>query len=97
MKNDLALLHLERPLKYNRWVKPICMPQPGRTTLNQDWTSGPDSGTICIAAGWGAIREKGPASKYCYIYIYYLLFLLSLYSFFLFSYIEFQCNLFDFI
>lgn len=64
MKNDLALLHIERPFKFNRWVKPICMPQPGRTKMGDDWRWGPTPGTICIAAGWGAVREKGPASMY---------------------------------
>lgn len=64
MKNDLALLHIERPFKFNRWVKPICMPQPGRTKLGDDWRKGPAPGTICIVAGWGAVREKGPASMY---------------------------------
>uniref|UniRef100_T1H378 Peptidase S1 domain-containing protein n=1 Tax=Megaselia scalaris TaxID=36166 RepID=T1H378_MEGSC len=62
MKNDLALLHIEAPLKFNRWVKPICMPQKGRTNQNNDWKWGPTPGTICIVAGWGALREKGPAS-----------------------------------
>lgn len=70
MKNDLALLHIEAPLKFNRWVKPICMPQKGRTNQNNDWKWGPTPGTICIVAGWGALREKGPASKYLLSYLF---------------------------
>jgi Trypsin len=29
MKNDLAMMKLQYPLLYNRWVRPICMPGPG--------------------------------------------------------------------
>ncbi|KAJ6641084.1 Serine protease nudel [Pseudolycoriella hygida] len=62
MINDIALLKLESPLIFNRWVKPICLPGPGRTTASfgNDWIWGPREGTICKAVGWGAIREKGP-------------------------------------
>ncbi|XP_037043608.1 serine protease nudel-like isoform X2 [Bradysia coprophila] len=63
MINDVALLKLESPLIFNRWVKPICMPAPGRTSASvngDDWIWGPTAGTMCKAVGWGAIREKGP-------------------------------------
>ncbi|KAG4076599.1 hypothetical protein HA402_001886 [Bradysia odoriphaga] len=63
MINDVALLKLESPLIFNRWVKPICMPAPGRTSASvngDDWIWGPSAGTMCKAVGWGAIREKGP-------------------------------------
>lgn len=64
MINDIALMKLESPLIFNRWVKPICLPGPGRTTTSlDDWIWGPAEGTICKAVGWGAIREKGPDRK----------------------------------
>lgn len=66
MINDIALLKLENPLVFNRWVKPICLPGPGRTSASMDgndWIWGPAAGTICKAVGWGAIREKGPDRK----------------------------------
>lgn len=63
MRNDVSILRLEKPLLFNRWVKPICMPGRGRTMIGDDWMWGPVEDTLCVAIGWGAIREKGPGSK----------------------------------
>lgn len=60
MKNDIALLRLEAPLVFNRWVKPICLPAPGRTGTGESWMFGPSEGTLCDTVGWGSIRERGP-------------------------------------
>lgn len=60
MKNDLALLKLDEKILFNRWVKPICLPSPERTTNDNNWIWGPRPGTLCTAVGWGAVREKGP-------------------------------------
>ncbi|XP_070070501.1 serine protease nudel [Drosophila takahashii] len=62
MRNDLSLLRLINPLQFNRWVKPICLPDKGRTTMGEDWIWGPEENTLCTVVGWGAIREKGPSS-----------------------------------
>ncbi|KAH8365787.1 hypothetical protein KR093_004396 [Drosophila rubida] len=62
MRNDLSLLRVATPLHFNRWVKPICLPDVGRTTFGDDWIWGPEEHTLCTAVGWGAIREKGPSS-----------------------------------
>ncbi|XP_017080584.2 serine protease nudel [Drosophila eugracilis] len=62
MRNDLSLLRLINPLQFNRWVKPICLPDKGRTTIGEDWIWGPEEHTLCTVVGWGAIREKGPSS-----------------------------------
>ncbi|PNF13768.1 hypothetical protein B7P43_G13137 [Cryptotermes secundus] len=51
MRNDLALMKLKHPLRFNRWVRPVCLPPTG-------W--GPHAGTICTAVGWGATVEHGP-------------------------------------
>lgn len=64
MKNDIAMVKLETPLLFNRWVRPICLPSKGRSSLGDDWVWGPTGGTICTTIGWGAIREKGPDRKY---------------------------------
>ncbi|TDG47498.1 hypothetical protein AWZ03_006090 [Drosophila navojoa] len=62
MRNDLSLLRVATPLQFNRWVKPICLPDVGRTTFGDDWIWGPEEHTLCTVVGWGAIREKGPSS-----------------------------------
>lgn len=54
MNNDVALLRLSRPLNFNRWVRPTCLPSFGEEGL---W--GPVPGTTCIAIGWGAVKEHG--------------------------------------
>lgn len=66
MRNDLSLLRLAKPLQFNRWVKPICLPDMSRTTNGEDWIWGPVEDTICNTVGWGAIREKGPGSMYIF-------------------------------
>jgi len=53
MQNDLALLRLHSKLKFNRWVRPICLPQEHISQF------GPPSGSICTAVGWGATVEGG--------------------------------------
>lgn len=65
MVNDLSLMRLNTPLQTNRWVRPICLPSPERTTDKNDpnWTRGPDAGAICTAVGWGATREGGISRK----------------------------------
>ncbi|XP_052894765.1 serine protease nudel [Anopheles moucheti] len=61
MANDIALMRVEHPFHYNRWVRPICLPERHRTTDDRDWMWGPKPGTVCTAIGWGALRERGGA------------------------------------
>lgn len=63
MKNDIALMKMKIPLSFNRWVRPICLPAQGRSSMKDDWVFGPAAGTLCTTLGWGAIREKGPDRK----------------------------------
>lgn len=56
MQNDLALLRLESPLNFNRWVRSICLPDD-----RPPW--GPLPGTMCTAIGWGSTKEKGKNRK----------------------------------
>lgn len=70
MTNDLALLYLAKPLKFNRWVRPVCLP-----VARYPW--GPFPGSMCTAVGWGATVEHGTDRKiYIYIYYYCLYFIL---------------------
>ncbi|KAB1263913.1 putative threonine protease PRSS50 [Camelus dromedarius] len=48
--NDIALLKLERPLKYNKYVWPICL--PGLDYEVKDHT-------LCTVTGWGLPRLDG--------------------------------------
>ncbi|XP_049572262.1 probable threonine protease PRSS50 isoform X3 [Orcinus orca] len=49
--NDIALLKLERPLKYNKYVWPICL--PGLDSALKDHT-------LCTVTGWGLPRVDDP-------------------------------------
>lgn len=42
--NDIALLVIDKPLEWNRFVNPICLPPQGMGT---------PIGTECMASGWG--------------------------------------------
>ncbi|KAB0389611.1 hypothetical protein E2I00_016568 [Balaenoptera physalus] len=48
--NDIALLKLERPLKYNKYVWPICL--PGLDYMLKDHA-------LCTVTGWGLPRVDG--------------------------------------
>uniref|UniRef100_A0A336MDC0 CSON014457 protein n=1 Tax=Culicoides sonorensis TaxID=179676 RepID=A0A336MDC0_CULSO len=60
MIEDLALVKIATPLNYNRYVRPICMPAPGRSGHESDWKMGPPAHQICSVIGWGTIAENGP-------------------------------------
>lgn len=42
--NDIALIELDRPVYFNDFLRPICLPQPKKVT---------PVGTRCYAVGWG--------------------------------------------
>lgn len=46
--NDIALVHLARPVNMSREISPICLPRPGALM---------PAGTSCFVTGWG--DEKG--------------------------------------
>jgi len=46
--NDIALLKLERPIKFNRYVSPVCLPQKDVP-----------AGTKCFVTGWGQTEHEG--------------------------------------
>ncbi|KAL4107717.1 hypothetical protein QTP88_018013 [Uroleucon formosanum] len=53
MENDLAVLRLDRSLEFNRWIRPVCLPDHKLSWI-------PFPGTMCTAVGWGATVEHGP-------------------------------------
>ncbi|XP_018321822.1 serine protease nudel [Agrilus planipennis] len=57
LKNDLALMKVSDPFKFNRYVRPICLPT--EITAGSNYLRGPSPGTICTAVGWGATVEHG--------------------------------------
>ncbi|XP_058466491.1 trypsin 3A1-like [Malaya genurostris] len=52
--NDIALLELDKPLRYGPTIQPACLPDGSERDL---------SGSLGIVAGWGRIEEKQPPSK----------------------------------
>lgn len=49
---DVALIKLKNPIKFNRNVRPVCLPK-----------SDFDPGTICYITGWGLTAERGNVSQ----------------------------------
>jgi len=47
-ENDVALFKLSRPVQYNRYVQPACLPS-GTITV----------GSTCVLTGWGKIQHPG--------------------------------------
>lgn len=62
LKNDIALMRLNSPIRYNKYVRPICL--PSETTAGRDFLLGPPPNTICSIVGWGATLEHGTDRKY---------------------------------
>ncbi|CAD6222513.1 GSCOCG00001002001-RA-CDS [Cotesia congregata] len=56
MRNDLALIKLNEPLRLNRWIRATCLP-------SSVWGSPPVNET-CTTVGWGATSENGPDPDY---------------------------------
>lgn len=71
LKNDIAIMRLSAPLRYNRYVRPICL--PSEFTAGRNFHRGPPPGTICTAVGWGATVEHGAADRKCFPRILYVL------------------------
>lgn len=63
MIEDLALVKIATPLNFNRYVRPICLPGPGKSGSQADWIQGPHPGQVCTVMGWGTLAEDGPHRK----------------------------------
>lgn len=58
LQNDISLLKLSSPFRYNRYVRPICL--PSESTAGSDYSNAPYPGTKCTVVGWGATAEHSP-------------------------------------
>ncbi|XP_070512102.1 serine protease nudel isoform X2 [Cardiocondyla obscurior] len=58
MQNDIAIIMLDRRLLFNRWVRQACL--PSLATAGREWKEGPSPQSVCVATGWGAVKEDGP-------------------------------------
>lgn len=56
LKNDIALMKLAMPVKFNRYVRPICL--PSENTAGKFFMEGPPPGTSCTVVGWGATTQR---------------------------------------
>ena len=56
-EKDIAVIRLPRPLTYNDYVQPVCLP----STPVAD-------GTDCVVTGWG-VTQGAPNRQYSYLYI----------------------------
>ncbi|CAH1186896.1 unnamed protein product, partial [Phyllotreta striolata] len=57
LKHDIALMKLSSPVRFNRYIRPVCLPT--EFTAGRDFMAGPSPGTICTTIGWGATMEHG--------------------------------------
>ncbi|XP_076624870.1 serine protease nudel isoform X2 [Colletes latitarsis] len=62
MRNDIGMIMLDEPLRFNRWVRPVCLPEVD--ILGPMWRNMPEPKSTCVAIGWGATREHGPDSDH---------------------------------
>ncbi|XP_066591634.1 serine protease nudel [Prorops nasuta] len=58
MRNDIGLIYLNEAVRFNRWVRPVCLPE--MQTAGPNWRQAPPANSFCIAIGWGATIEHGP-------------------------------------
>lgn len=49
--NDIALFRLRKPVRYNDYIQPICLPFGILQKLDQN--------TTCFISGWGRTKEEG--------------------------------------
>lgn len=66
LQHDISLLKLSAPIRYNRHVRPICL--PSENTAGSDYYNAPHPGTKCTVVGWGATAEHSADRKSYYIY-----------------------------
>nr|CAI5852171.1 unnamed protein product [Callosobruchus analis] len=57
LSNDIALMKMSSPVRFNRYVRPICLPSDA--TAGDGFINAPPPGEICTTVGWGATVEHG--------------------------------------
>ncbi|KMQ94784.1 serine protease nudel-like protein [Lasius niger] len=63
MQNDISIIMLDKPFLFNRWVRQVCLPSP--SIMSPEWKADPSPQSMCIAIGWGALKENG--SNYLFL------------------------------
>ena len=63
---DIALIKLDEPLRFNRWIQPACLP----SLTESYWENHPLPNTSCITVGWGQTIEGGPIRKFKFLHKY---------------------------
>jgi len=53
INNDIAMFELEKPILFNTYVQPICLPE-----------ADPPVGTECYITGWGKMKHPGSMVRY---------------------------------
>ena len=53
LNNDIAMIQLSRKVKYNKFIRPACVPSSGFEVA---------SGTDAFVSGWGTTSEGGSTS-----------------------------------
>ncbi|XP_062887511.1 transmembrane protease serine 11G-like isoform X3 [Mobula hypostoma] len=51
LKNDVAVLKVDQPIKFGDYIRPACLPQPGIFHIDK-WTK-------CHVTGWGLMEHNG--------------------------------------
>ena len=54
--NDIALLRLDRPLRFSRYIRPICLPSSPEAA---DEDVNAFTGQLTTTIGWGKLYEHG--------------------------------------
>ena len=55
-KNDIALIKLEKPVRFSRFIQPICLPTRPRQFEEE----------CCHVAGWGKTKFRWNYQSYVY-------------------------------
>ena len=89
LDNDIALMKLDAPLRFNEYVQPVCIPE-----------SRAEDQTICIVSGWGLKGVCVWTIVFSFIFVsmfVFLLFVFLLFVFLLFVFLLFVFLLFVFL
>ena len=62
MQNDIAMIKVDEPFRFNRWIRPTCLPLP---ESNGSDVATPN--TTCVAVGWGSTAEESPAGRFKFL------------------------------
>lgn len=67
--NDIAILKLSHQAEYSRYVRPVCLPEPGQQTVAYE-------GTSAVLTGWGYLSFG--EHKMCFFFFTVVILMLPL-------------------